>query len=199
MPLLDHMMDLANQTIEQQKNLPSSNFLVGFKMDAFMNRLNMHVISNDFCSDTMRRIQHWNTFNSDLFITHQAVYALLKFKGSIEPLSPDTAEKLRTKSPVHCNQCTFITLNFNKFKDHLQIHWLRAEKRRLYERNISQLRQSFGNMNMNGNFKNYKNLQNVDHRPQNQMVGNKQQERRELHVNNNKACKKEGNKNKQNP
>ncbi|XP_034485954.1 aprataxin-like protein [Drosophila innubila] len=185
--LLDHMMELANQTIEQQKHLPSSKFLVGFKMESFMNRLNMHVISNDFCSDTMRRIQHWNTFNTDLFITYQAVYALLKVKGSIEPLSPDTAEKLLTTRPFHCNQCRFITGNFNKFKEHLQIHWQRQENERINKMNMLQLKQSFGNMNINGNFKNDGSRQNVGHRSENHIVENKQQfnskqERQELHV-----------------
>ncbi|XP_043071685.1 aprataxin-like protein [Drosophila grimshawi] len=65
LPLLEHMMELANQIIEKEE-LPSSNFRVGFKINPFMNRLNMHVISDDFCSEYMRRINQWNTFNSDL-------------------------------------------------------------------------------------------------------------------------------------
>lgn len=175
LPLLDHMMELANQTIEQQNCLPSSKFLVGFKMEQFMNRLNMHVISNDFCSDTMRRIQHWNTFNTDLFITFQAVYALLKTQGSVDPLSPEKAEELRMSRPVCCNQCTFKTGNFLKFKEHLDIHWQRGEKERL---KISQLKQKFGNMNMNGKSKNYGTGKNQGPRPQapKQMVEKKREE-----------------------
>ncbi|KAM8704248.1 hypothetical protein ACLKA7_008792 [Drosophila subpalustris] len=170
LPLLDHMMELANQTI-------ASDFLIGFKMESFMNRLNMHVISNDFYSDRMRCIQHWNTFNTDLFITFQAVYALLKIKGSIEPISSDEAEKLRMSMPIHCNQCTFITGNFNKFKDHLHFHWQRKEGERIYRINISHLRQSFGNMNINnGNSKNYGTRPKMGQRTQNSTSFNSQQE-----------------------
>ncbi|KAH8311479.1 hypothetical protein KR044_006549 [Drosophila immigrans] len=148
LPLLDHMRDLAIQTIEQQTKLPLSNFLMGFKMEPFMNRLNMHVISNDFCADTMKRIQHWNTFNTELFIKLQAVFALLKLNRSIEPMSQETAESLRNSLPVRCNQCTFKTSNFPKFKDHLEIHWKRQENNRIYQTELSKL---MANMNVNGN------------------------------------------------
>ncbi|KAH8399513.1 hypothetical protein KR215_012136 [Drosophila sulfurigaster] len=142
--LLDHMLELAVQTIEQQTQLQLSNFLIGFKMDAFMNRLNMHVISKDFCADTMSRNQHWNTFNTELFITFQTVHALINFKGFIEPMSPERAESLRKAFPVQCNQCSFKTGNFPKFKDHLEYHWQRKQK---YQTNLSE---SMAKMNLNG-------------------------------------------------
>jgi len=71
LPLLDHMMDLANQIIEKQKHLESRNFLIGFKVNTFWNRLNLHVISNDFYSMAMKRISHWNSFNTELFMPFQ--------------------------------------------------------------------------------------------------------------------------------
>ncbi|XP_064549832.1 aprataxin-like protein isoform X2 [Drosophila montana] len=148
--LLDHMMDLANEIIEQQP-LPSSNFRVGFKIDAFMNRLNMHVISDDFYSSFMRRIQHWNTFNTDLFITFQAVYALLRVNGSVEPMPADKAEELRMATPIHCNQCSFITDNFSKFKIHLYDHWRKRQNDRLSRMGVANLSQSIGQMHLNAN------------------------------------------------
>lgn len=126
MPLLSHMLDLANRVINNH-GLPQDIFLIGFKLDAFMNRLNMHVISNDFCSDYMRRIQHWNTFNTELFITYPAVCALLLVQGSIGSLSPERVETLSRSLPVRCNQCRFITHNFRKFKDHLHEHWMKRK------------------------------------------------------------------------
>ncbi|KRF83680.1 uncharacterized protein Dvir_GJ22723, isoform B [Drosophila virilis] len=150
LPLLDHMMDLANEIIEQQP-LPSNNFRVGFKIDAFMNRLNMHIISDDFYSSFMRRIQHWNTFNTDLFITFQAVYALLRVNGSVEPMPADKAEELRMATPIHCNQCSFITDNFNKFKIHLYDHWRKRQSEHLNKMGVAQLSQSIGQMHLNAN------------------------------------------------
>ncbi|XP_032597687.2 aprataxin-like protein [Drosophila grimshawi] len=156
LPLLEHMMELANQIIEKEE-LPSSNFRVGFKINPFMNRLNMHVISDDFCSEYMRRINQWNTFNSDLFITYQAVYALLLTKGYIEPLSADVIEKLRRATPVHCNQCTFITGNFEKFKAHLDYHWSKreGERERLLGMGVSNLTPSLGELHLNGTRSNF--------------------------------------------
>lgn len=150
LPLLDHMMDLANEIIEQQP-LPSNHFRVGFKIDAFMNRLNMHIISDDFYSSFMRRIQHWNTFNTDLFITFQAVYALLRVNGSVEPMPADKAEELRMATPIHCNQCSFITDNFNKFKIHLYDHWRKRQNEHLSRMGVASLSQSIGQMHLNAN------------------------------------------------
>ncbi|XP_051862736.1 aprataxin-like protein [Drosophila albomicans] len=122
-PLLDHMMDLANQIIEQQNHLSSSNFLVGFKMDAFMDRLSMHVISNDFYSVSFKKVSHWNSFHSDLFLTYQAAYALLRSQGCIEPLSKEKALELRSVTTLQCNQCEFKTSTLFELKGHLYKHW----------------------------------------------------------------------------
>ncbi|EDW68113.2 uncharacterized protein Dvir_GJ22722 [Drosophila virilis] len=127
LPLLDHMMELATQIIEQQKYVPSSYFLVGFKIDPFRNRIAMHVISNDFYSESMRRIQHWNSFNTDVFITYQAVYALLRVQGSIEPMSPERAKALRKTMPLRCNQCDFESQSLVALKTHLFEHWKKRE------------------------------------------------------------------------
>lgn len=150
LPLLEHMMDLANEAIDKQQ-LPASDFRIGFKMNAFMNRLNMHVISNDFYSGFMRRIQHWNTFNTDLFITFQAIYALLHVTGSVEPMPADKVEQLLLATPVHCNQCRFCTDNFGKFRHHLALHWMDCEKERLWKMGVGNISQWMGQMQLNGN------------------------------------------------
>ncbi|XP_064550976.1 aprataxin-like protein [Drosophila montana] len=127
LPLLDHMMDLATQIIEQQKYVPSSYFLIGFKIDAFMNRIAMHVISNDFYSESMRRVKHWNSFNTDVFLTYQAVYALLRVQGSIEPMSAEKTEALRNTKLLRCNQCDFESESLVALKCHLFEHWKKRE------------------------------------------------------------------------
>ncbi|KAM8704249.1 hypothetical protein ACLKA7_008793 [Drosophila subpalustris] len=127
LPLLDHMMELANQIIERQQHLPSSDFLVGFKIDAFMNRLTMHVISNDFYSVSMKRKTHWNSFNTDLFLTYQAVYALLRIRGSIDKLPKDKVHDLRKAEQLHCNQCDFESNSLLALKAHLFQHWKKRE------------------------------------------------------------------------
>ncbi|XP_033150022.1 aprataxin-like protein [Drosophila busckii] len=122
LPLLDHMMELANQIIEKTP-LPPNEFRIGFEIDSFMNRLNMHVISNDFHAFHMQRIEHWNIFNTELFIDFQAVCALLLAQGSVEPMSAAKVKELLLRSELHCNRCEFVDKNFSKLKAHLYQHW----------------------------------------------------------------------------
>lgn len=92
-----------------------------------MNGLNMHVISNDFYSQCMRRVKHWNSFNTELFLTYQAVYALIRIRGSIEPMPAEKANELRNALPLRCNQCDFETDVLLGLKGHLFDHWKKRE------------------------------------------------------------------------
>lgn len=137
--LLDHMMDLANEIIERQKHLESSNFKVGFKVDAFMKCLTMHVISDDFYSESMRSVKHWNSFNTDLFLTYQAVYALLRLQGYIDPMPDGEAENLRKAMPLKCNQCDFSTDILLSLKGHLFEHWQKRERKFEVQKQVDKL------------------------------------------------------------
>ncbi|XP_041450910.1 aprataxin-like protein [Drosophila obscura] len=130
LPLLDHMMDLAVQIIEKQDHLPSRNFRIGFKADPFWDRLNMHVISDDFYSQSMKRIKHWNSFNTELFMPFQQAYIMLSSEGAIEPLSEEESEKLKFQVPLHCNQCDFESPLLLGLKAHLYTHWQQKESER---------------------------------------------------------------------
>lgn len=133
------MMDLANQIIERQNHLKSENFRVGFKIDAFMQSLTMHVISDDFYSESMKRVKHWNSFNTDLFLTYQAVYAMLRLQGFIDPLPDDEADKLRQAMPLHCNQCDFSSDILLGLKGHLYEHWRKRERKFEVQKQVDHL------------------------------------------------------------
>ncbi|XP_034132551.1 aprataxin-like protein [Drosophila guanche] len=130
LPLLDHMMDLAVQIIEMQDHLPSRNFRIGFKADPFWDRLNMHVISDDFYSMSMKRIKHWNSFNTELFMPFQQAYIMLSSEGAIEPIPEEESEKLKLQVPLHCNQCDFESPLLLSLKAHLYTHWRSKEHER---------------------------------------------------------------------
>lgn len=121
------MKELSVQIIEQQQNVSLKNFLIGFKIDPFTKGLNMHVISDDFYSKSMRRISHWNSFNTELFLTYQTVYALLRVQGHIEPILAEKAKELRSALPLRCNQCSFETEYLLELKGHLLEHWKKRE------------------------------------------------------------------------
>lgn len=139
LPLLDHMMDLANQIIEKQTHLESRNFLIGFKVNTFWNRLNLHVISNDFYSMAMKRISHWNSFNTELFMPFQIAYMMLSVQGSIESISEETYNNLQEKTPLRCNQCEFVTNMLLDLKAHLYQHWQRKEDERDQKKKVDKI------------------------------------------------------------
>ncbi|XP_003736934.2 aprataxin-like protein [Drosophila pseudoobscura] len=130
LPLLDHMMELAVQIIGKQDHLPSRNFRIGFKADPFWDRLNMHVISDDFYSLSMKRIKHWNSFNTELFLPFQQAYMMLDSEGAIETLSEVEFQKLKEQTPLHCNQCDFQSPLLLALKAHLFTHWQDKESER---------------------------------------------------------------------
>ncbi|KAI8045962.1 hypothetical protein M5D96_002153 [Drosophila gunungcola] len=130
LPLLDHMMDLANQIIEKQEHLESRNFRIGFKAHTFWNRLNLHVISDDFYSMAMKRPRHWNSFNTELFMPFQMVHMMLSLQGFIEPISDERLKELQLQKPFRCNQCDFVTDLLLELKAHLYSHWQRKEGER---------------------------------------------------------------------
>ncbi|KAH8256343.1 hypothetical protein KR032_001627, partial [Drosophila birchii] len=130
LPLLDHMMELANQIIEKQDYLESRNFRIGFKVHTFWNRLNLHVLSDDFYSVAMKRPHHWNSFNTELFIPFQMVHTLLSLQGSIEGISEEKCNELKNQKPLICNQCEFSTDLVLELKAHLYQHWQRNEGER---------------------------------------------------------------------
>uniref|UniRef100_B3P0B5 GG23295 n=2 Tax=Drosophila erecta TaxID=7220 RepID=B3P0B5_DROER len=139
LPLLDHMMDLANQVIEKQDHLESRNFRIGFKVHTFWNRLNLHVISDDFYSMAMKRPQHWNSFNTELFLPLQMAHMLLSVQGSIEPIPEERLKELEHQMPLRCNQCDFSTDLLLDLKAHLYHHWLHKEGEREQKKKMDKI------------------------------------------------------------
>ncbi|KRK02844.1 uncharacterized protein Dyak_GE28076 [Drosophila yakuba] len=139
LPLLDHMMDLANQIIEKQEHLESRNFRIGFKVNTFWNRLNLHVISDDFYSMAMKRPKHWNSFNTELFMPFQMVHMMLSVQGSIEPIPEERHKELQDQKPLRCNQCDFVTDLLLDLKAHLYQHWMRKEGEREQKKKMDKI------------------------------------------------------------
>ncbi|XP_046865676.1 aprataxin-like protein isoform X1 [Drosophila willistoni] len=139
LPLLDQMLDLAHKIIEEKAKDLSSNFLIGFKTHAFMNRLNLHVVSDDFHAFSMRRINHWNSFHTELFLPFQTAYMMLQMQGSIDIMSQEEAEKLKHKIPLTCIHCDFSTDSVVELKGHLFTHWKKREARREHKQRMETL------------------------------------------------------------
>ncbi|KAH8369287.1 hypothetical protein KR009_007026 [Drosophila setifemur] len=126
LPLLDHMMELANEIIERQTHVESRHFRIGFKVHSSWNHLNLHVVSDDFYSMYMKRERHWNGFNTELFLPLQLAHTLLNLHGSIDPISDEKYSELQLQLPMNCNQCDFSTHLMLDLKAHLFSHWQRT-------------------------------------------------------------------------
>ncbi|XP_053670788.1 aprataxin [Anopheles nili] len=105
--LLKDMYDLGLRVI-RKNGLNPSHFKFGYHLAPHMKRLHLHVISTDFHSRSLKRRHHWTIFNSDLFMTHDAVLKELALHGVIQPRPMDYIRALR-EGPLTCHRCAFTT------------------------------------------------------------------------------------------
>lgn len=67
-------MDLLTKNIIEISGENEKNFKIGYHASPSMQRLHIHVISKDFNSAYLKTKRHWNSFNTDNFISHQCKY-----------------------------------------------------------------------------------------------------------------------------
>lgn len=68
--LLTELRLLATNVIEVN-GLNESDFKIGYHLSPSMERLHLHVISNDLVSSCLKTKLHWNSFTTKLFLDHQ--------------------------------------------------------------------------------------------------------------------------------
>ena len=116
--LLNHMHQIAEDLISRvQKKEPDLLFRYGYHAVPSLNRLHMHVISQDFESPRLRTQHHWNTFNTEYFIDSSVVIDTLKQAGKIEV----DEEKYEALLMLHmkCNRCSKRFEDISVLKSHL--------------------------------------------------------------------------------
>jgi aprataxin len=140
--LIDELELLGKNAIEVSGQ-PSSNFKMGFHASPSMQRLHLHVISQDFNSPALKTKIHWNSFTTDFFIScdgeslrilsnafkvpdcHLGFF--LDVRNSLDRLGrvekwPDSRIKELKDTPLRCNQCDFSPKNIPDLKQHLIKH-----------------------------------------------------------------------------
>ena len=66
LPLLQHMHGKAEKLVEKiKREEPEVNFNIGYHAVPSMKLLHLHVISDDFDSQRIRKLHHWNIFNTE--------------------------------------------------------------------------------------------------------------------------------------
>lgn len=120
LPLLQHMHKAAEDLISRvHVKKPKLQFRFGYHALPSMNRIHMHVISQDFNSPRMKTKHHWNTFNTDYFIDSSMVIDMLKKSGRIA-VNQYHSDQLTL--PMRCNQCPETFDDIGELKTHLTQH-----------------------------------------------------------------------------
>ena len=126
LPLLQHMHGKAEQLTEKIKaEEPGVKFYIGYHAVPSMNLLHLHVISDDFDSQRIRKLHHWNIFNTEYFIESHEALQLIQERGRI--LIDEKKYNDVLLSPAKCNVCD-EEVDFNELCDHRRSHDSRVYK-----------------------------------------------------------------------
>ncbi|KAI1314601.1 hypothetical protein EDD11_001944 [Mortierella claussenii] len=124
---VNQLVDRANWLLERlKKDSPHLTFKMGFHVIPSILQLHMHVISQDFCSDALKKKHHWNSFTSRFFISPDQVIKTLQERHTftLTKKELDDYEGL-LKMPLKCNQCNESPKNMPALKKHLEQHFFR--------------------------------------------------------------------------
>merc|ERR1712054_490173 len=86
-PLLEEMKDRANKVVEELKQTEAGkdlNYKIGFQAIPSMLQIHLHIVSDDFDSPHLKNKRHWNTYNTEFFLSPDVLINQLKEKGSVE-------------------------------------------------------------------------------------------------------------------
>ena len=92
---------------------------MGFHAIPSMAQVHMHVISQDFDSPCLKTKRHWNSFNTEYFISHSKVLEQLEQHGNFK--KEEDKKELLSKD-LQCNQCSYKPKNMPDLKLHLKSH-----------------------------------------------------------------------------
>ncbi|CAF1218240.1 unnamed protein product [Rotaria magnacalcarata] len=123
--LLKHMLKVGKETAEKvaaKANARGSfaHFRYGYHAIPSMALLHMHVISQDFISDSLKTKKHWNSFTSDYFLDASQVIDDLQANGFIRV---DTVRMRKLlDNELTCHRCSNNFTTMPKLKQHLLMH-----------------------------------------------------------------------------
>ena len=121
-PLVEAMIAKAKEKLTEVN--PNIIFKMGFHAFPSMAQVHMHVISQDFDSICLKNKKHWNSFNTDYFVSSDIVLNLLNEKGSCSSVqnTNEKGKKELLSRDLQCNQCDFKPKNMPDLKKHLKDH-----------------------------------------------------------------------------
>lgn len=122
LPLLEHMHTRGKELVNKITETEEAKFHMGYHAVPSMKLLHLHVISDDFDSQKMRTVHHWNTFNTDFFIDSNTAVEMVKKHGRVEIDEKHYNNLLHL--PPKCNICGihYQPSEFGKLCKHRRTH-----------------------------------------------------------------------------
>lgn len=122
LPLLEHMHARSKELVKKINVNEEATFHMGYHAIPSMKLLHLHVISDDFDSQKMRTVHHWNTFNTDFFIDSHTAVEMVKKHGRVEVDEKHYNDILH--SSPRCNICSkhYQPSEFNQLREHRRTH-----------------------------------------------------------------------------
>ncbi|KAF9944390.1 hypothetical protein BGZ70_004692 [Mortierella alpina] len=122
---VEQLVERAKWLVDRLKLVwPLLDFKMGFHAIPSILQLHLHVISQDFCADALKKKQHWNSFTTPFFLDPQFVINTIQTKGSFSLTAKQTEEyKAMISRELKCNQCSEKPKNMPALKRHLQQHF----------------------------------------------------------------------------
>ena len=106
-----------------------TSLLLGFHSVPSLHPLHLHLISDDFNSESLKNKKHWNSFATEFFVSPSKVEEMLRGRSDDDMSAPlsdvmETVEEREEvlKCPLRCHACTFQAKNIPILKQHLLSH-----------------------------------------------------------------------------
>ncbi|XP_077288947.1 aprataxin isoform X2 [Arctopsyche grandis] len=115
--LLHHMKSVADKLCSKFDD----KFKIGYHSVPSMQRLHLHVISDDFVSPCLKTKVHWNSFTTTFFMTSDDLIRAIDDTGSISKMSKQVHKEL-INTPLKCHKCNFVPKTMPNLKEHLLSH-----------------------------------------------------------------------------
>ena len=103
--LIERMIEAGEAQVP--KNV---EFRTGFHAIPSMQRLHLHVISQDFNSSCLKNKKHWNSFNTPYFVPAHQILAELRQEGKVKVMSSEEGNRYLKTSQTMLEKATSILL-----------------------------------------------------------------------------------------
>ena len=122
--LLKHIHKVAENLIERVcKKEPNTPFRFGYHAVPSLNRLHLHIVSQEFDSPKLWKRHHWNTFNTEYFMDSSKVIKDIEKDGKIEVDDKAYEELLTLRMKCNFKDCSERFEDISLLKYHLQEHY----------------------------------------------------------------------------